>query len=187
MRFARFLCAPLLLAVVPAAEAQVRVTALGPGTPVRVSPPGADAARGWVEGQVVFADADSLVIRPRRGGETTFRRDEIGALQVAVLQPRTGSAARYGLVAALVAGGGSAALAALAYDEDDYPDDFLTLSRSQEAMAVGVLVGIPASFVGALVGANVRGDRWTPADLPAAPAVSLRPDGTVGVSLSLKW
>ena len=186
MRSAPFLCAVLLLVVVPAAEAQVRVMALGPGTPVRVSPLRADAARGWVEGEVVFADADSLVIRPRRGGEATFRREEIGALQVAVLQPRTGSAARYGLVAALVAGGGSAALAAMAYDEDEQ-NDFWNLSRGQEAMAVGVLVGIPASFVGALVGANVRNELWTPVDLPAAPAVSLRPDGTVGVSLSLKW
>lgn len=187
MRTTHFLWLTLILLASHPAHAQLRGTPLGPGTSVRVSPLNADASRGWIEGRVVYADADSLVIHRRdRNTAATFRRDEIGALQVAVLQSRTGTAARYGLVAGLAVGGAGAVMGALSYDEDSN-DGFLNFSRGEKAAMVGVFVGIPAAVIGAIAGAASPGDRWTATTLPAIPAVTVRADGTIRVALSLRW
>lgn len=187
MRTTHFLWLALLLLAPQPAHAQLRGSELGPGTSVRVSPLNADARRGWIEGRVAFADADSVVIHRRDGGmAATFRRKEIGALQVGTPRSRVGTAARYGLVAGLVVGGAGAVLGALVPDEDD-PSHLLTFSQGETAAMVGVFVGVPAALIGAVAGAVSPGERWSPTTLPATPAVTVRADGAVGVSLSLRW
>lgn len=190
-RIACSLAALALLAGPSTAAAQTaaeRTPAVEEGARVRFLPGLTVSRSRWIEGTVVSASADSLTLLRAGGREhVSVHRGEIYSLQVSAGHRSTGpSLARSVGLGALVGATAGTALGVAAYEADR--GQGLLIMRRRDVAAIGaVALGAVGAAVGGLVGWQNRGEQW--ADVPArpGPSVAVRPDGGVGVSLSLRF
>jgi len=167
------LVASLLIGLTTTGQAQAATTTLAPGTRVRVHQ-GVES----LTGTLVSLDSAALVIAT--GKDTvTAPRASITALEVSTgTKSHAGKGALIGLGAGLVTG----VVVGIAASGSDN-GDFFDFSAGEWAVGVGLTGAAIGAGVGAIVGAGIHSDRWTPVVLPA---VGLRGSGDRRVAIGLR-
>lgn len=178
------LAALALLSATPAAS---QVRALEEGTRVRVAPAAGVAQDRWIVGTVLASGPDSLtLLRADTRQPVSLHRRDVDAVQVSAGRRRTGpTVARHALVGAFIGVTAGALLGVASYEIDDSEWDIV--SRGEMAAIGAGTLGLAGTAIGGVVGWRKSGERWADVPFRATPVVAVRPDGTVGITLSLRW
>ena len=131
------------------------------GRRVRVSVGHATEAR--FVGRLVSMDDSALVLRSRISDDpVVLALADVRRLEVSEWGPRALGALRGAGIGLAVGVAAGAILGATTFDEGS--DCYFVCSREDAALLGAVVIGVPATAVGALVGVLVPGERWVPAE-----------------------
>lgn len=135
-----------------------------------------------IEGSMEGIEENDLLVLPPGGTETSrIPMDRVREFRVL---RGSKSQALKGLGVGLASGAVVGAFMGLA-DGDDEPG-FIQFSAEEKAAMGAVAFGLIGGVAGLLIGAVSRTDRWEQASLSAAtPSVQLRPNGGLGVGISI--
>ncbi len=179
------LCVAALLAAVPGmAAGDERIDGVGPvvvGSRVRLQAP--SILEGRIEGLVLDADDDVLLVGSDHGPPLRVPRDAVARLEVST--GRRGHALQ-----GMAIGGAVAGVMFALLDEEEYCAEYVDPSDTCPGRAEMVGMGVVGGAAwGLLIGHLVKGDRWSQVPLERvqvrlAPA---RTRGTWGMALSVGW
>jgi hypothetical protein len=162
----------LLLVVtlaLPAGAAAQGPDSFAVGARVRVERP--EVGAGWHEGKLVMLSPDSAAVEMAETSDTVaFPRDTVGRFEWSQgLHTRTGKSALLGLGI----GAGAGLLVGIAASVDSCTALCYEVGPAEILGAAAILGGVGAGL-GALIGSQSRGERWTPVAPPHAGA-AVRP------------
>lgn len=169
-----------LVAVLVSSPLLAQTSRVEPGTPLRVS------AHGYtLAGDLLRWNADSLILRLEDGESLVDPRPEraiavpdIGRIEAQLPRSRARGAGRGALWGGAIGGLiGGVALAADSCYTNRTALDLCPSSRAQGFLIGGALIGGFGAGVGALIGAVIPGERWTPVSAGSTVAVIATPEG----------
>lgn len=176
----RLLIPTLLTLALAAPLAAQTPPALRPGDDVRLTSPNAS-------GRFVVQElsAETLTLRDDDGAVLHVPITSVRGLSVSRGSRTAGAGALRGAGVGFLAGAGTGILAGLIAG-DDPPSTFISFSKEEKALALGILLGGTGALAGTVIGLVAPGEKWERVGLDAARA-GVSADGGVALGYSVRF